>query len=159
MQGKQSHKEPNSFPLKCCFQSTGIWNKTETHGGELIVSIFAHHYSSPYHVREPKLCGGYPGNLAQNVEPSDDPSDDRSMFKRNQLCRCSISKEVSDIDVFFDGGTTHSPPHVGNALTISAIELPVDVDQNYSTKFSEKILPNVKHMDAPKIQHQVTCNR
>jgi hypothetical protein len=39
------------------------------------------------------------------------------------------------------------------------MELPVDVDQNFSIDFVEKILPNVKHMDAPNIHDQVTCNR
>lgn len=63
---------------------------------------------------------------------------------------------------------THRPPHVGNALTISAIlepgmDMVSDLGGNNEglgvvrmSGSGEKNVPRVKHMHAPRIQHQVT---
>ena len=52
-------------------------------------------------------------------------------------------------------GNTHRPPHVGNALTISAIDDPMSWFRRQKT-LEGAYLPKVKHMVDPRIQHHVT---
>ncbi len=52
-------------------------------------------------------------------------------------------------------GETRRPPHVGNALTISAIDDPVSWFVKRVTWDVRNDLPKVKHMVAPRIQHHV----
>ena len=54
-----------------------------------------HNHGGVYHVSETELRGGEAYNLAEDVEPADDPSYDSALFARDELCRCGVPVDAT----------------------------------------------------------------
>ena len=54
---------------------------------------------------------------------------------------------------------THTPPQVGNALIISAVDDPVSRYMTGTEQCAGNDLPKVRHKVAPRIQHHVTYEK